>query len=924
MKRFNRNSREGDGGIEHGDDRPRVDGDLPPHRHDVVRVRSQFPDELIGTGGEQPQLSWAIEGPPVRQTAAEIEVARDVDFRDPIARQFVVGADQFSVEAPGPAPVSREVRYHRVRVETDRSWGPWSAPCRIETGLVEPGDWIGTAITMPDDPGDTAPSPSPLLRYAFDTADRAIRSARLYATASGVYELTINGRAVAPDLLAPGWTTYRRRLLSQTYDVTELVGGGRNCIAGVLGDGWFRGRLEWSGTNGRGRYGDQLALLAQLEIEYVDGTRQVVATDPDWRTSTGEIRRADLYDGCELDMRMEQTAWRLPDFDDTTWAPARGIALDTSTIEPWATPPVRPIDELAVELERIASGDPRVIKVDVGQNITGHLSITVRGARGVEVIVEHAEVVEPDGSLHRRALRTAEARDRFVLADDQTITLVPAFTFHGFRHAEIRTDAEVIAVHAVAISSDLPRRSRFECSDERINRLASNIYWSVRDNFVSIPSDCPQRDERMGWTGDAQAIASTACLLLDARQFWSSWLEDLALDQRPDGVPSVVLDDESARGRAGWADAATIIPWAVYESYGDQTVLERQLPSMIRWVETQRSKRHPEGPRAGLLAGEFQFGDWLDPDAPGDQPWITKIDGDFLANAFFAHSARLTADAAGLLGHSDIQQAYSELADEVAALTWSTWEEHASGSQTGCAVAIMFEIVNDAQRDELGRRLRDLVVDAQGAVSTGFLGTPLVLPALARCGHFNAAYTMVLRDETPSWLYQVAMGATTTWERWDAIRPDGSIHDGAILPHGPDDPVDDDHHMLSFNHYAYGAVLDWIHRHLGGVAPVLGDPGYRSIGGAPAPCESINWAATTVSADGGEVALRWEVSDGRFDAVLDVPNGSTAQFVPPVTSTMTIDGEDTPAHDTDLGPGRHEIRITDPLVHSTSHFTEQR
>jgi len=888
--------------------------------HRVLDLHTHSDTDLIGVDDSAVRLSWTIDGPAATQQAVRIETAADDRFERPIASALVPGASQVAVTAPGGPLESRERRWYRVDALVDDCWTGWSSPTSIEAGLVNAGDWNATAISADQRPLATPP----LLCTEFELGQNDIVRARLYATAHGVYELRLNGTPVADDLFAPGWTSYHRRLLVQTYDVTDLVTAGANCLGATLGDGWFRGRLGWSGTDDdRNRYGDHLALLAQLEVEFADGTRTTFGTGPDWTWTTAELLSADFYDGCEIDHRLARPGWDRVGHDRSDWRPVDVVDVDLDRLEPWSVRPIRVIERRAVDIVR---HDDATVRVDVGQNISGWIAVEVRGRPGDEVVVEHAEVVEPDGSLHRKALRTAEARDRYVLDGTETVRLEPVFTFHGFRHAEIRTEADVVAVEAVAISSDLPTRSSFSCSNPELTQLASNVMWSLRDNFVGVPTDCPQRDERMGWTGDAQAFASTASLLVDARNFWASWLRDVALEQHDGGIPSVVpdvaLEGESSAGRAGWADVATIAPWAHYEAYGDPTILADQLPSMIRWIETLRAKRHPDGELTGLLGGEFQFGDWLDPDAPSDRPWLAKVDGDFLANAFFVHSARLTARAAALLGHRDIEHAYERLGDEIAGLTWERWADHAQMSQTGCAVTVMFEIAPADQLPSVAGRLAELVTDADGAVSTGFLGTPLVLPALARHGHFDEAYAMLLRTESPSWLYQVRQGATTTWERWDAIKPDGSIHDGAILPHEPDDDTTD-HHMLSFNHYAYGAVLDWMYRHLAGLAPAT--PGYRTIRFAPHPCSGIDDARATVQTPHGPASIEWSVSDEAFTATVTVPFGSRATFVAPTTSNSELAVNGIPADEEPiaLAPGTHTIALTAPhIVRPTTHPTE--
>lgn len=878
----------------------------------ITNLATHYPLDMIGLGADPVRLTWQIDGPEgAGQDRSEIEVSHDSDFASVLAATTIDGPNQLATIAPGGPLTSREVRHYRVRAEIDGSWTDWSSAATVEVGLLDASDWQATAITHGDDQGHLHMAPSPLLRTEFEHLGD-IASARLYVTSLGVHQVFINGSAVSGDLFAPGWSSYNKRLAANTYDVTDMVREGVNSIAGVLADGWYRGRLGWNPGQDRCNYGTSLGLLAQLEITDAAGRTQTIVTDENWHTSTGAIRFADIYDGCEIDFREEPAGWRLAGFDDAGWSAASAVDMTLDVIEPWISSPIREVMTLEVELESRPDG---VTRVDVGQNISGYLAIEVSGATGTTVTTHHAEVLEPDGSLHLLALRSAKASDHFVLADERSVTLIPAFTFHGFRYADIATDAEILNVSAIVISSDVAERSSFTCSHPGLQQLESNVRWSQRDNFVGVPTDCPQRDERLGWTGDAQAFAATANVLFDSHQFWINWLRDLSLDQTDDGVPSVVpnvvLEGEPSIGRAGWADAATVVPWAAFEAYGSTAALEQQLDSMSRWIETLRSKRRADG----LLGGEFQFGDWLDPDAPPSEPWKAKADGDFMANAFFAHSANLTARTAELLGRHDLAADAAALADEIATLTWARWSEHAVSTQTGCAVAVELGIAPRGERPAIAAKLAELVESADGAVSTGFLGTPLVLPALSRFGHFDAAYLMLLRTGVRSWLYQVESGATTVWERWDAIRPDGSIHDGRMQAIDEQGDSPDDPHMLSFNHYAYGAVVDWIYRNVGGVAPDIAEPGYAHVLLAPHPCSEVTSASTTIATGLGAVSLDWHVADGGFEATVSLPFGSTGTFTAPVTpeSVVTLDGE-TCAAEIRLGHGTHRMSVSAPAV----------
>jgi alpha-L-rhamnosidase len=864
-----------------------------------------------GLAGRAPlRLDWSIAAgrsaadpaagtdTPTRQVAYEVQTAPTATF-DRAVESTGIREDpgQLAVEAPGGPLRSREVRYLRVRVATERGWSAWSGPHRVEAGLLHPQDWSATAITLPDDPGARAQSPVPLLRRAFVLPATPVR-ARLYVTSLGVHEVRINGVRVGDHLLDPGWTPYHERLLVTTHDVTDLLVAGRNVVAGRLGDGWYRGRLGFDPGNDRGRYGDRLGLLAQLEVELPDGTALTVATDGTWRASTGEIRAADLYDGCTVDLRHAQPGWDRPGFDESAWVPAATVPLDLAVLAPRVAPPVRVVETLRPTRSASPGGG---LRLDAGQNVAGFVRLTVRGRAGDTVVVRHAEVLEADGALHTRSLRSAKATDTYVLADERDVVLEPSFTFHGFRYAQVSTTAEVLDAAVLAISSDTAPRGGFRCADPALTRFAENVRWSQRDNFVAVPTDCPQRDERLGWTGDAQAFAPTACTLFDSRAFWASWLVDLALDQAPDGgvpsvVPNILGDGKFALGRAGWADAATIVPWAVHVAYDDAELLARQLPSMRALVGYLRRRRHDDG----LLGGEFQFGDWLDPDAPGDRPHEAKTDSDYLADAFFAHSARIVARVCDLLGRPDEAREHAALAAEVAELTWRRWRDHALSTQTGCAVALELGIAPAAEHAEVGRALAEQVRKADGRISTGFLGTPLVLPALSRTGHLAEAYLMLLRHDLPSWLYQVDRGATTVWERWDAIAPDGSIHDGVM--HIRDG---EEGHMLSFNHYAYGAVLDWVYRTLAGIAPDPAAPGYRSVVLAPHPVAGIDQVTASIRTGFGELSVDWTTDGaGVFAARYVVPFGVTATFHAPAANRPPVT----------LAPGVHEVRVPDARI----------
>ncbi len=844
----------------------------------VTGLRTADDSGLPATGTAAPRLSWrlASDRAGVRQAGYEVQVAAGADFGgEAVSSGLVRSSRPLHVPWPAPPLRSREVRWWRVRARTDRGMTAWSEPARVEAALLDQADWRARPITLADDIGRAKPGPVPLLRREFSLS-AAVASARLYVTALGLHRVAINGHPVSDELLEPGWQSYHHRLLYATYDVTGLLTEGRNAISAAVGDGWYRGTLTWRDLHNV--YGDASCLLAQLEIRLAGGGTVTVVTDRQWRASTGALRAADIYDGTDVDLRLEPAGWQRPGFDDSSWPPAAERDLEVR-LEQRSMPPVRVVSTRRPTPQQRPDGR---LLIDAGQNLTGYLRLRVQGPAGARVRVRHAEVLDGEGRLHTQPLRTARAADTYVLAGKGTVWLEPAFTFHGFRYAEIDAspDVSVEEAEVAVVSSDLAPTGRFECSDERVNQLFRNVSWSQRGNFLAVPTDCPQRDERLGWTGDIMVFAPTACANADSRAFLANWLTDLGHDQRADGaVPSVVPNVLAAVrgtgqeafefGSTGWGDAATVVPWTLYEAYGDPEVLRRQYPSMRAWVDWCAGRRGADG----TWSGDWHFGDWLDPGAPPEEPQKATTSSDYLATAYLAHSAGLVAGAAALLGDDEQAAAYAALRDQTAAAAWRTWGDHALTTQAGCAVALQLGIAPAAQRRRVASALAALVRASGGRIATGFLGTPLVLPALTAGGHIEEAYQLLLNTESPGWLYQVRQGATTMWERWDAIRPDGSIHTGEMASGSGG--------MLSFNHYAYGAVADWLYRSVAGLAPDPGDPGYGTVIVAPVPGGTLTAAAAEIQTPYGPAAVSWRLAGRSLTVDCDIAPGARGRFIMP-------------------------------------------
>lgn len=847
----------------------------------VSDVRFEHRRDALGIGGARPHLSWIVDtdAPNWRQAAYEVE-ATDDDGR-PRGRTGRVESGE-SVLVPWPfSPLgSRERIGVRVRVwGADGRASAWGAPHTVEAGLLRPADWTAQFVTPDWDEDTTRPQPCPMLRRDFDVRAGVAR-ARLYATALGVYEAQINGQVVGDHVLDPGWTSYAHRLRYHTFDVTGMLRKGRNAIGAILGDGWYRGRLGFGGGR-RNVYGDRLALLAQLEIAYTDGTTERVVTDHSWRAATGPILASDIYDGETYDARVERPGWSTPGYDDGDWAGVHLVDRDLATLVAPTGPPVRRL-ELVAPAAIVTSPSGKTI-VDFGQNLVGRLRLTLQGQAGQTVTLRHAEVLE-GGEPCTRPLRFAQATDRYTLRGEGTETWEPRFTFHGFRYAEVEGWPGALRLddlRAVVCHSDLERTGWFACSDPLINRLHENVVWSMRGNFLDVPTDCPQRDERLGWTGDIQVFAPTACFLYDVAGFLTSWLADLAAEQAPSGavpfvVPNVVGEPRAA---AAWGDAAVIVPWVLYRRYGDAGILAAQFDSMRAWVD------HVAG-----LAGErrlwdrgFQFGDWLDPSAPPDWPAGGRTDPHLVATAYFARSAELVGRAAGVLGRADDEARYLALADEVRRAFANEYVTPsgrlASDSATAFALALQFGLLRDEeQRRRAGERLAELARENGYRVGTGFVGTPLICDALCGVGEYDAAYSLLVQRGCPSWLYPVTMGATTIWERWDSMLPDGSVNPGE---------------MTSFNHYALGAIADWLHRIVGGLAPAA--PGYRRIDVRPRPGGRLAHARARHRTPYGMAACSWKIEGGDIEVEVLVP--------PNATASVALPGRDAPP--LEVGSGTH-------------------
>ncbi len=821
--------------------------------------------EPLGIGEVRPRVSWIVRTSlnNWQQAGYEIELyGPDGQLRERTCQ--VETGQSVLVEWPF-SPLSARQRVEvRVRVwGTGGSISEWSKLYQVEVGLLAPADWTAQFIT-PDrdsDEDSAQPRPTPLLRKEFDIHSGFTR-ARLYITALGIYEVQLNGSPVGDHILSPGWTSYHNRLRYQTFDITNLLQEGRNAIGAMLGEGWFKGRFLFGG--GRSNiYGDKLALLSQLEITYANGTVERIVTDESWQTTNSPILENGIYDGETYDARLERDGWSEPGYDDQDWAGVRPLEWDFATLFAPVGPPVRRIEEISpVSITTSPSGHTIL---DFGQNLVGRLRLTIKGEAGQTITLRHAEVLQ-DGELYTRPLRYAKATDRYILRGGSQETYEPHFTFHGFRYAEIEGwpgPLHASDIKAIVCHSDMERTGWFECSDPLINKLHENVVWSMRGNFLDLPTDCPQRDERLGWTGDIQVFAPTASFLYDCAGFLTSWLADLAADQTEDGiVPFVVpnIIEGPVIPTAAWGDAAVFVPWVLYQRFGDMGILATQFNSMCGWVDhlaAISSEKH-------LWDEGFQFGDWLDPSAPPDNPAQARTDPNVVATAYFARSAELLGQAATVLGKTAQADHYLALASEVRESFNNEYVTSngriVSDATTAYSLALEFALLlRPEQRQQAGQRLLQLVRESGYTISTGFVGTPLICDALSSVGEYEAAFRLITQRENPSWLYPVTMGATTIWERWDSMLPDGTVNPGE---------------MTSFNHYALGAVGDWLQRMVGGLAPA--EPGYRRLNIQPVPGGEITHARAHHQTPYGLAECSWTLEGDQIEVKVQVPPNTTA------------------------------------------------
>ena len=833
--------------------------------------RIEYKINPMGIDTQTPRFSWKIkgEGRDIMQTSYELNVAITENFSTLLWESGEIKSDQ-SVLIPydGPELTSRTRYFWRVRIKDNNgnasTWSPVSA---WEMGLLNVEDWKAKWIepiqeSLPNGPGLH-------VRKEF-SIKKLVKEARAYITAHGIYELSINGEVVGDQVFTPGWTVYDKRLQYQVYDVTDQLKEGKNAIGAQLGDGWFRGHLAWQ--DNWGVYGKKLGLLCQIEVIYEDGSKGMIISDKDWKgTNNGPIILNSLYNGETYDASKEMSGWDTSDFKDKGWESVEIADYSFDNLISSESVPIRKIQEL--KPIKIWTTPKGTLVADMGQNMVGWVKLKVQGNKGTEVVLRYAEIMDKYGEFYTTNLRSAKATTKYILKGNGVEVYEPKFTFMGFRYVAIEGfpgELNLDDLTGIVIYSDMKITGNFECSNPLINQLQSNIQWGQRGNFLDIPTDCPQRDERLGWTGDAQAFASTAAYNMDVAAFFTKWLKDLSAEQSENGMVPVVIPNvtNSIESSTGWGDVATIAPWTIFQVYGDKQILHEQYASMKAYTDYMANRKNVRWKG---------FGDWLY--YKPEMNRHTEPDGytnpDLIIKAFIAYSAKIVAMTARELGYTDdalhYQKLFEKTKEEFLHNYVTPGGRTSSDSQTSYVLALMFDLLPEELTPNATRHLVENIRSRNNHLSTGFLGTPYLCKVLSDNGMTDVAYDLLLQETFPSWLYPVKMGATTIWERWDGQKPDSTFQDPG---------------MNSFNHYAYGAIGDWMYKVVAGLD--IGKAGYKHILIQPQPDSRLKYAKASLESVHGPILSEWKIEGGHLFVTAEIPPNTTATIKLPKTSINKV------------------------------------
>lgn len=842
----------------------------------IEKLWMDYETELCGTD-RMPLFGWVIVCPKrnAKQEAYRLQIASDEAFANLLYDSGKTESGQsahIKVEQIVLQPLMRY--FVRVKVWTETEESEFSKPSDFVTGLLDSENWRGEFVSAETE-ADADNSKGTCLRKEFTVAKK-VKNAYVAATALGIYNLYLNGRKVGTDELTPGWTSYKKHLCYQTYEVTEMLKEGGNALGAILGAGWYKGTMGF--TRARNHYGKQTALLAELLIRYEDGTQERISTDTSWKGTDAPVAFAEIYDGEIYDANKEIRGWCEAGLDDSGWRTTETVAFDKKALSAQAAGKVSVIDEVPVKrLFATPQGDT---VLDFGQNMTGRIQVTAKGKAGDRIRLDCFEVLDAEGNVYLDNLRGAKESFTYIFKEDGEITYYPAFTFMGFQYAKIVEfpgEPQAENFTAFTLHSKMEPTGTFVSSMPELNQLWHNILWGMKGNFLDVPTDCPQRDERLGWTGDAQIFCRTASFLMNTDTFYTKWLKDVAADQRGDGgvpdvVPDILTPDEKiiedwllsqgTYGSAAWADVAVILPWTMYLTFGDKEILETQYDSMKGWIDfmVSHSKDY-------FWSFHNQYGDWVALDA-AEGSYHGATPDELTCMAYFAYSAELFVKAAKALGREETAEEYGKLYEGIKEQFQNTFFKEDGSmtvqTQTAHIVALYFKLVSEENRAKTVEGLKRLLAERGGHLATGFIGTPYFCHALSENGCTKEAFDLLMKDDFPSWLYQVKMGATTIWEHWDGLKPDGTMWSAD---------------MNSFNHYAYGAIGEWMFRVIGGIEACETAPGYRRSKISPHIGGGLTQVKTQYQSVYGTVSSEWELEDNTVTLQVTLPVNTEGQIV---------------------------------------------
>ena len=838
----------------------------------VGKIHMDYEEEPVGVEG-MPQFGWEIECDRrnMIQRTYQLQISRDPDFTRMIYDSGVTESTESAhVPVKGVVLSPAAVYYVRVRISDEVEQSDWSTKASFITSLMGTERWQADFVSAENSESDQETSKGTYVRGRFSVRGR-VKEAYAYTTALGLYNFYLNGKKVGNDEMTPGWTSYKKNLLYQTYVVTDYLKEGCNVAGAVLGAGWYKGAMGL--TAARNNYGNHTAFAMQLVIRYENGEDETVCTDGSWVGADAPIVFAEIYNGETYDAALEISGWAEDEKPSGHWHQIMTINVDKSILRAQSSAKVQVIEEIrAKRVFRTPKGE---WVVDFGQNMAGRICVTVSGKKGDVVELRCFESLDHDGNVYLDNLRDAKTTMKYIFGMDGTITYHPHFTFMGFQYAAIISwpgKPEKESFVAQTLHSRMVPTGMIACSNSLLNQLHHNYLWGLKSNFLDVPTDCPQRDERLGWTGDAQIFCRTACYLMNAYTFYKKWLVDVAADQTPEGgVPHVVpnieeghtdenwLLSQGEHSASAWADVAVINPWTMYLMYGDKEILRCQYDSMKGWIDFMRA--HSED---YIWHYKLQFGDWVALDAE-EGSYFGATPESLICTAYYAYSTGLFAKAAAVLDKDEVAAEYRELYEHIVKKFQETFFDRNGimtvQTQTAHIVALYFNLTPESYIDKTLDGLKRLLDQEGGHLVTGFVGTPYFCHALSQNGAVKEAYDLLLKEDFPSWLYQVKMGATTIWEHWDGIKPDGSMWSAD---------------MNSFNHYAYGAIGEWMYRVMAGLETDEKNPGFKRAVLYPRIGGDLSWVKGTYHSIYGKEAVHWEADGNRITLMVTVPANTMA------------------------------------------------